>query len=558
MILISKIEIDGFRSIRKAVIDGLGTLTVFAGLNNSGKSNVLRALNAFFNSETDPGQFIDVDRDYFRPDLTKKKRKRIRIAVTFSLPANFRFRAGLQTVELLLGGSSFTIGKDWTRGRVLPTYSLNGTELGLDDQQRVDQFLQLIKFRYIPNRVVPTEVIRSEHQSLRDVLVRRLARHGKRDKAAFDAIRDTSEKMIKSLAQRFARACPGQGEVRLATPSSWHDMAFAFGYRLSRGGIEIDDDAQGSGIQSLLMLETLYLIDRDYFQQFGWRQAAIWGIEEPESSLHTSLEAQVAAYLAQIAREPSNRLQILCTSHSDLILQYAEKVVVAEQRNGESVFGHEPRARDALDRLCRSGVSRWVHPLLFHPLDPLVLVEGKYDCVFLEEAWRLLAPTVRVCVSYVERLQGGDATGGDKHLLRYIRSNADAIKARSSAAPVVVLLDWDSARRATEFKKGFTASDPYHVMVWSDSAFNPNLDRSFHGIERVMSDRIIHEADRAKGIVAKKRDGTMVIPRDADYDSFKAAVAAVVKRGIVADDLVHAKEFLTSVLQLVSSQEAQP
>ena len=42
---------------------------------------------------------------------------------------------------------------------------------------------------------------------------------------------------------------------------------------------KIRDTEQGSGIQSLLMLETLYLIDRDYFQQFGWRQAAIWGVE---------------------------------------------------------------------------------------------------------------------------------------------------------------------------------------------------------------------------------------------------------------------------------------
>lgn len=42
------------------------------------------------------------------------------------------------------------------------------------------------------------------------------------------------------------------------------------------------------------MLETLLPIDQDYFQKFGWRQASIWGIEEPESSLHSSLEIQIA------------------------------------------------------------------------------------------------------------------------------------------------------------------------------------------------------------------------------------------------------------------------
>jgi len=60
MILINKIEIEAFRSIRHASIEGLADFTAFAGLNNSGKSNVLRALNAFFNDETDYGHAIDV------------------------------------------------------------------------------------------------------------------------------------------------------------------------------------------------------------------------------------------------------------------------------------------------------------------------------------------------------------------------------------------------------------------------------------------------------------------------------------------------------------------
>ena len=63
MKLISKVRIEGFRSIRRAAISELGNFTVFAGLNNSGKSNVLRALNAFFNAETDPGRYVDVDDD---------------------------------------------------------------------------------------------------------------------------------------------------------------------------------------------------------------------------------------------------------------------------------------------------------------------------------------------------------------------------------------------------------------------------------------------------------------------------------------------------------------
>ena len=91
MRLISEVEIEGFRSIRHCKLEDLGDFTVFAGLNNSGKSNFLRALNVFFNGQTDQEVWLDVDGDYFRPDLRKKKRKQISVSVKFSLPAQFKF-----------------------------------------------------------------------------------------------------------------------------------------------------------------------------------------------------------------------------------------------------------------------------------------------------------------------------------------------------------------------------------------------------------------------------------------------------------------------------------
>src|SRR5690349_24930858 len=107
MKLISEIQIKGFRSIRDSHLSGIGDFTSFAGLNNSGKSNILRALNAFFNGETDSRQALNLDRDYYRPDLRKKKAKRIRIAVKFSLPSQFKFRKGLQGVAKFLGNKPF-------------------------------------------------------------------------------------------------------------------------------------------------------------------------------------------------------------------------------------------------------------------------------------------------------------------------------------------------------------------------------------------------------------------------------------------------------------------
>ena len=56
----------------------------------------------------------------------------------------------------------------------------------------------------------------------------------------------------------------------------------------------------------------------------------MWALEEPESSLHSSLEARVAKYLSDMSADPTSRLQIFSTTHSDLVLQHADKVVFVD------------------------------------------------------------------------------------------------------------------------------------------------------------------------------------------------------------------------------------
>lgn len=60
MKLIEKIEIERFRSIGRAEIM-TNHIVIFSGLNNSGKSNVLKALDLFFNSDS---RGFDFDKDY--------------------------------------------------------------------------------------------------------------------------------------------------------------------------------------------------------------------------------------------------------------------------------------------------------------------------------------------------------------------------------------------------------------------------------------------------------------------------------------------------------------
>lgn len=63
MITIKSVHIRNFRSIVDETIN-LTDFNCFVGKNDSGKSNVLKALNLFFNGETDFNTAFDFKSDY--------------------------------------------------------------------------------------------------------------------------------------------------------------------------------------------------------------------------------------------------------------------------------------------------------------------------------------------------------------------------------------------------------------------------------------------------------------------------------------------------------------
>jgi hypothetical protein len=450
-------------------------------------------------------------------------------------------------VETLLSGTTFTITREWTRRQPLGIFFLNGRALTLDEQHKLEQFLQLINFRYIPNRVLPIDVISSEHQALRDALIRRLAKRAQGSAQAFDAIRETSANMIRGMVDRVRVLHPDADAVRLATPTSWSEMVFAFGYLLDQQGTELEDFLQGSGIQSVLMLETLLLIDQDYFQKFGWRQASIWGIEEPESSLHSSLEVQIAAFLRSVSSNPRGRLQVLSTTHSDAMIQYADRPVYVSLGPDGTRFEAIGEKREVLEKTAKAGISRWVHPILYYPLDPVILVEGKYDRVFLEEAFKFIRPTRVVRVVDLEQVSD-DATGGDDRVIKYVKDNSGPIKSRSDDAPVIVLLDWDSDNKLPKLTRLFAASDPFRAMAWPASAFNPQLGPTFRGIERHYSDRLVTLGEANGAEIARTAKGVCIVAPD-HYGAFKRLMYEIIARdGLKPADLTHCRTFLRELL----------
>lgn len=92
---IARIEISNFRSIQKMVIDS-ARLQVIVGNNDAGKSNILRALNLFFNSETNPGENFNFTTDYniYAANKDSKKAREIKIKLILEIPSSYHATNG--------------------------------------------------------------------------------------------------------------------------------------------------------------------------------------------------------------------------------------------------------------------------------------------------------------------------------------------------------------------------------------------------------------------------------------------------------------------------------
>ena len=80
-IKICSIQIKNFRSIRNETITPKD-LNIFVGLNDAGKSNILKALNLFFNGETDYGKKFSFKDDFtYLFPKTSHSTKEIKITI---------------------------------------------------------------------------------------------------------------------------------------------------------------------------------------------------------------------------------------------------------------------------------------------------------------------------------------------------------------------------------------------------------------------------------------------------------------------------------------------
>ena len=121
MQIIDQIEIKNFRSFGNRKKESyklikIQDLNIISGANDSGKSNILRALNLFFNGQTNLNQFFNFERDFYTKENHDKndiKEELVTVKVWFNNPNNKNKNRNQQSKAFL--PSKFWVSKRWKK-----------------------------------------------------------------------------------------------------------------------------------------------------------------------------------------------------------------------------------------------------------------------------------------------------------------------------------------------------------------------------------------------------------------------------------------------------------
>ncbi len=354
MITIQKVHIKNFRSIVDETID-FTDFNCFVGKNDSGKSNVLKALNLFFNDETDFNMPFDFERDYSQfAKRGQKQAKEISIALDIMVPNTF-IEHGIKTWK-----------KTW---RVDGLNSDNIDKL-FNRASRGTTWLQRIQYRYVPavksNDYFKT-LLEDLYESMTDAANSALKDlNGEYSKRLEDLTLELTNQLQVVLGMRSAIQLPSNLGIL------FRDMSFATSDNFACG---IDLSHRGDGIKARHIPSILRYIQANIEKGRPPRSVGgsyIWGFEEPENGVE---------YLAcfEMAKEflsYTNERQILVTTHSPAFYTQtkneATTCFLVERVNGVSKY--TPDSEDVTETM---GLMQLIAPFVQVAKDEYIESVGK-------------------------------------------------------------------------------------------------------------------------------------------------------------------------------------
>jgi putative ATP-dependent endonuclease of OLD family len=326
-VFLESLSLTNFRSFSQGTVRFNETLTVIAGENNAGKTNVLDAIR-LLTTPTDGRQTRWPDRDDVR-----------RGAASFSISASFgglddRQRGSLITALATPAGESaqfgltFTPSQESRRGDRTRTVGPRGA-LEVEPRAR-----DLIRHVHLPALRDATRELASSSPGRIEFLLRRTTTEQDRrslvDRAKASLTSLSEDKVIRTAESHIQTGFsaltqgvqPHNAHLNFAPPDL-RALARDLRFQLSLAGLEPTELSEaGLGYANLLFLSTV-LVE---LAEAPDADLTLFLVEEPEAHLHPQLQAATLAYLQQKARDsrtkvvhagsPAGHIQVIVSTHS--------------------------------------------------------------------------------------------------------------------------------------------------------------------------------------------------------------------------------------------------
>lgn len=299
MIIINSIEINNFRSIvklDKGVVPN--HLNIIVGQNDIGKSNFLKALNLFFNGETDIGSPFRFKDDFSNYAITPNKK-----APEVIIKINFNSSERYKTSEDL------TWTKVWRRDGLHSDEIYTKTGKIPSKKSGALQWVKKVKYKYVP-AVRGNEYFNYLMGDLHDAL-------SEINPSAFN---DASLKFIEGLKSQVSLLVNDITNKlgyssEIGMPSDFKMLFSTLDFSLNKDGNLVSLNKRGDGIKAQHIPVILKFIANHHKSVSGRaiiNPETIWGFEEPENNM----EMGNAFKLAKIFASFSEDIQIFINTHS--------------------------------------------------------------------------------------------------------------------------------------------------------------------------------------------------------------------------------------------------
>jgi putative ATP-dependent endonuclease of the OLD family len=452
MLKIIDVSIENYRSILQPLKFTVSDYCVIVGPNNSGKSNILRGLQLFFNGRVD-GKEYDTQSDLPKyENLSNSAQTRITVKIEFDPKKDITIHNAMKFLESESGQARLSNNilqlrleysrKNKAQWRFFSKAGLRNIRAELVIPV-VDAVQNSIRFKYLPVGRNIQETIRTE---LSDELIRTIFSGWSGAVKARQEINDAISVLFKKLQPRLEVS---GAEITEAINGVFEEVK-KLELRLPFSDLEtmlpslipsLHDthvtplDQKGAGIQTSTLLFLLKYLADHHPQRHNLRITYVWAIEEPESYLHPSRQKG----MANILREFSEEVQTIITTHSPHFVPREKNItslIIDKDHNPPfstiEIGSDYELARQTL------GVSL-LDSMYLYPYN--IIVEGPSDEIMLKGAWEKLHEDKRTKIDPVNiRFFPGNGASGACTLYESLITFGD-----SDEVKICLIIDGDDA-----------------------------------------------------------------------------------------------------------------